>query len=127
MSKESLLELSIPDRSPGYAFIVIAHPGCRRHTKGRKAEVVFWYKELARWILLRPTPTPAGDKPPRYIPLTHTPQFGPFVRYLQHTNDEVRWWPAGGGLPHPAQGAHKGHPYGRLGKWWDASGQYRPG
>ena len=34
--------------------------------------------------------------------------------------DEVRWWSAGGGLPHPAQGAHKGHPYGRLGKWWDA-------
>ncbi len=26
-----------------------------------------WYSELARWILPRPTPTPAGDKPPRYI------------------------------------------------------------
>ena len=26
-----------------------------------------WYGELARPILLRPTPTPAGDKPPRYI------------------------------------------------------------
>ena len=25
-----------------------------------------WYSESARWILLRPTPTPAGDKPPRY-------------------------------------------------------------
>ena len=31
----------------------------------------------------------AGDKPPRYVPLARTPQFGPFVRYLQHTNDEV--------------------------------------
>ncbi len=29
-----------------------------------------WYSELARRILLRPTPTPAGDKPPRYIPLS---------------------------------------------------------
>ncbi len=26
-----------------------------------------WYSESARWILLSPTPTPAGDKPPRYI------------------------------------------------------------
>ena len=36
--------------------------------------VVIWYGELARWILPRPAPTPAGDKPlasrslrPRYI------------------------------------------------------------
>ena len=33
-----------------------------------------WYTELARWILPRPTPTPAGDKPPRYIPITRTTQ-----------------------------------------------------
>ena len=26
-----------------------------------------WYSELARRILPHPTPTPAGDKPPRYI------------------------------------------------------------
>ena len=26
-----------------------------------------WYSGLARRILPRPTPTPAGDKPPRYI------------------------------------------------------------
>ena len=39
--------------------------------------------------------------------------------------DEVRWWSAGGGLPHPAQGAHKGHPY-RLGKWWDAREVFVP-
>ena len=26
-----------------------------------------WYSESARWILLSPTPTPAGDKPPHYI------------------------------------------------------------
>ena len=32
-----------------------------------KAGVVAWYSELARRILPRPTPTPAGDKPPRYI------------------------------------------------------------
>ena len=45
------LEPSIPDRSPGHAFVPM--------TK--------WYSELARRILPRPTPTPAGDKPPRYI------------------------------------------------------------
>ena len=32
-----------------------------------KARVVVCYGELARGILPRPTPTPAGDKPPRYI------------------------------------------------------------
>ena len=26
-----------------------------------------WYVESARWIQPCPTPTPAGDKPPRYI------------------------------------------------------------
>ena len=26
-----------------------------------------WYSESAWWIQPRPTPTPAGDKPPRYI------------------------------------------------------------
>ncbi len=33
MTNERLLEQSIPDRSPGHAFIAIAHPGWRRHTK----------------------------------------------------------------------------------------------
>ena len=33
MTKERLLERSIPDRSPGHAFVPIAHPGWRRHTK----------------------------------------------------------------------------------------------
>ena len=42
-------------------------------------------------------------------------------------NDEVGWWPAGVGLPRPAQGAHKGHPYGGFGGWWDASGHYWAG
>ena len=32
-----------------------------------KPELWLGTDELARWILLRPTPTPAGDKPPRYI------------------------------------------------------------
>ena len=26
-----------------------------------------WYSESAGWVLLGPTPTPAGDKPPHYI------------------------------------------------------------
>ena len=34
-----------------------------RHTKVWRAGVVAWYSELARRILRRPTPTPAGDKP----------------------------------------------------------------
>ena len=63
MTNERLLEPSIPDRSPGHAFIAIAHAGWRRHTKVGKAGVAVWYSELARWILLRATPTPAGDKP----------------------------------------------------------------
>ncbi len=33
MTKERLLERSIPDRSLGHAFVPIAHPGWRRHTK----------------------------------------------------------------------------------------------
>ena len=33
MANERLPERSIPDRSPGHAFIAIAHAGCRRHTK----------------------------------------------------------------------------------------------
>ncbi len=33
MANERLPERSIPDRGPGHAFIAIAHPGWRRHTK----------------------------------------------------------------------------------------------
>ena len=33
MANERLPEQSIPDRSPGHAFVPIAHPGWRRHTK----------------------------------------------------------------------------------------------
>ena len=33
MTNERLLERSIPDRSPGHAFVPIAHPGWCRHTK----------------------------------------------------------------------------------------------
>ena len=85
MANEWLPERSIPDRSPGHAFIAIAHPGWGRHTKVWGAGVVIWYGELARWILPRPTPTPAGDKPlasrslrPRYIsPLPSSVDSGP--------------------------------------------------
>ena len=74
MANERPLDRSIPDRSPGDAFIAIAHSGLRRHTKGSKALVVAWYSELARLPL--PTPTPAGDKPPHYISRPHAPRFG---------------------------------------------------
>ena len=33
MANERLPERSIPDRSPGHAFMAIAHAGWRRHTK----------------------------------------------------------------------------------------------
>ncbi len=33
MAIERLPERSMPDRSPGHAFIAIAHAGLRRHTK----------------------------------------------------------------------------------------------
>ena len=90
----------IPDRSPGHAFAPIAHAGWRRHTKVCKAGVVVWYSELARRILPRPTPTPAGDKPlasrslrPRYIfSFRHRPfglQFGTFRRW--RAGIEVDW------------------------------------
>ena len=48
-------------------FVPIAHAGGRRHTKVGTAGVVARYSESARRILPLPTPTPAGDKPPRYI------------------------------------------------------------
>ena len=47
--------------------LVPAGAGTRRYEKSR---VVVWYSELARRILPRPSPTPAGDKPQRYIPLS---------------------------------------------------------
>ena len=82
----------IPDRSPGHAFVPIADAGWRRHAKVGKAGIVAWYSELARRILPRPTPTPAGDKPPRYIfsfrhrpPVYKSPRFargGPASRLI---------------------------------------------
>ena len=35
--------------------------------------------ELVCWKTTGSRPPRAGDKPQRYIPLTHTPQFGPIV------------------------------------------------
>ena len=57
-----------------------------------------WHSVLARRILPRPTPTPAGDKPPRYIsPLpTHGPLscIGVLERVSRLVQAEA--WPAGG-------------------------------
>ena len=39
-----------------------------------------WYSELARRIPPRPIPTPAGDKPPRYISPVPTPLDSGFRR-----------------------------------------------
>ena len=91
MANERLPEQSIPDRSPGHAFVPIAHAGRCRHTKVRKARVVVWYSELARGIPLRPNPTPAGDKPPRYrIPaVAGTTMLGRF-RWLEQAFQEFQ-------------------------------------
>ena len=35
----------------------------RGNDEFRRTGGVAWYSESARWILLRPSPTPAGDKP----------------------------------------------------------------
>ena len=55
--------------------------------------VVAWYSELARWILPRPTPTPAGDKPLALHflvpPSTISLQFGTFRR--GRAGIEVDW------------------------------------
>ena len=67
MMKWGPWERSISYRWPGLAFIAIADAVCRRHAKVRRAGVVAWCSELARRILPRATPTPAGDKPPPYI------------------------------------------------------------
>ena len=56
-----------------------------------------WYSESARWILLSPTPTPAGDKPPHYIsqsPALWIPAFAG----MECLNDE---WESRGMRAHP--------------------------
>ena len=56
-----------------------------------------WHSVLARRILPRPTPTPAGDKPPRYIP---PPTHGPLscIGVLECVSRLVQAeaWPGGG-------------------------------
>ncbi len=94
MANERLLEQSIPDRSPGHTFVAIARAGWRRHTKESRAGVVAWYSELARRILPRPTPSPAGDKPPRYISRSPRLDSGPVSGYgtCSRRNDELGRW-----------------------------------
>ena len=57
-----------------------------------------WHSVLARRILPRPTPTPAGDKPPRYIP--PLPTHGPLscIGVLERVSRLVQAeaWPGGG-------------------------------
>ena len=69
--------------------------------------------ELAGRAPPRPIPTPAGDKPPRYISLPH-PTFGPLVGYSRHTNDELAGR-RGLAAPHPGRFANR--PYGDGGCW----------
>ena len=53
-----------------YATFPLSPSGVRPSLEWRiqGAGVVVWLSELARWVLPCPNPTPAGDKPPRYIP-----------------------------------------------------------
>ena len=67
MANERLPERSIPDRSPGHAFIAIAHAGWCRHTKVLKLGAL-----VDRRVQVSsgpPAPHLAGDKPQRYISL----------------------------------------------------------
>ena len=67
MTNERLLERSIPDPSPGHAFIAIAHAGWRRHTQGMKIRCAGWWKSQVSSVPR--TPPLAGDKPQPYISL----------------------------------------------------------
>ena len=93
MANERLPERSIPDRSPGHAFIAIAHAGWAGTPMYEKRGVVVWYSELARRILLSPTPTPAGDKPPRYIfSFRHRPSVYNSARFARgEPVSRLRW------------------------------------
>ena len=118
MIGERLPERSIPDRSTGHAFIAIAHPGWRGHTKLCKAGVVAWYRELARRILPRPTPTPAGGQAPALHflipPSTIGLQIGTFRRWRAgievdwrarfRTNDECEGIPTDAGMTNSVAG-----------------------
>ncbi len=81
-----------------------------------------WHSVLARRILPRPTPTPAGDKPPRYIspfpPMDPCPVSG----YWSASAGLSRQKPGRpAGLPfatHPGRFANR--PYNDVCLWWDA-------
>ena len=117
--------------------------GTPRH---EKAGVVAWYSELAWWILPRPTPTPAGDKPPRYIGLGEIiadfliwrfaagdscvdsrlrgkDEFG--QRECRVRSDASWGRPVGVCRAPPWRFANR--PYGVVGGWWDAGGQFWAG
>ena len=85
----------------------IAHAGGGRHTKVRKAGVVAWYGELERRILPRPPPTPAGGKPPHYIPLSPT-----------------LWIPAGAGMTNEGPERRVRERW-NAGALWDAQHHFR--
>ena len=78
MANERLPQRSIPDRSPGHAFI--SNRSCRlapahQGMKGRSCGLV---QRIGVVDSATPHPTPAGDKPPRYIsPLPSSVDSGP--------------------------------------------------
>ena len=65
MANERLPEQSIPDRSPGHAFVPIAHAGWCRHTKVEKLGALVDGRVQVSSVPR--TPPLAGDKPQRYI------------------------------------------------------------
>ena len=56
MANESLPERSIPDPSPGHAFIAIAHAGWRRHTKVLKIGCIGWWESSSVIATTRTSP-----------------------------------------------------------------------
>ena len=81
-----------------------------------------WHSVLARRILPRPTPTPAGDKPPRYISPSPPMAPCPVSGYWSASSrlSEQKAWPAGGfAIRHPPRAICESSLQRRL-PWWDA-------
>ena len=73
----------IPDRSPEHAFIVIAHPDFRLHTKMLEPGVAVFLRRIHTGDSAMPRPDPSGGQ----APALHFPIPGPLDSGLRR-NDE---------------------------------------
>ena len=112
MTGERLPERSLPDRSTGHAFIAIAHPGWRRHTKLCKSRSCGLVQRIGTADSATPHPDPSGGQAPALHflipPSTIGLQFGTFRRWRAgievdwrarfRTNDECEGIPTDAGM-----------------------------